>query len=860
MTYTAPSTAPNPAAVALAATSVADTAKVATAAITITAAPAAISVSLSQTTASVVAGATTSFTATVTNDPANRGVNWTLSGSGCSGAACGALSAASSASGAAITYTAPAGPPVPPSVTLTAKSIADSTKTTTAAITVTAAPPPPIAVSLSQTAANVTVTTTANFTATVTNDPGNGGVDWTLTGAGCSGATCGTVAPPASASGVAVTFTAPANAPAPPTVTLTATAIGDVSKSASATITVAPAAGAVAVTLTPKRGGLALGQSLNLTATVTNDIGAAGVTWSASTGTFSTQSTTAATYVAPLSPGSGITITATSITDATKSASATIGVTDLAGVMTYHNDWSRDGVNAQEYALNTTNVNANTFGKLFSCTTDGAVYAQPLWVPNVSIGGGTHNLLVVASMRDSVYVFDADANPCVTYWNKQLIPAGETYGSFADVGSSDIYPDIGILGTPVIDPSSNTIYLVAKTKTTGGVYHQRLHALNLSTGAEAANAPVEIGSAITVPGNCEGGTTIAFNPFRENQRAAVALVNGVVYVAWGSHGDVGTWHGWVMSFSTANLTAAPGVFNTTPNAAESLAYCEAGVWMGGGAPAIETIKGRTSLYVLTGNGIFDGLTAFGDSYLKLSTPNLALTDFFTPHNQSTLDMNDSDVGSSGTAVLIDQTSGPVQHLLVGSSKQSTIYVLNRDNMGKFNASTDTVVQEWAGGGASFSTPGFWNNTLYFFGVQFGGTLAGRSFAFNAATGLFATTPSQVTPSTFGFAGATPSISASSATTDGIVWAIDTGAYGTKKGTSRAAGPAILHAFDASNLSTELWNSSQAAGGRDTAGNAVKFTVPTIANGKVYVGTRGSDDSIGNGTTFGEIDVYGLLPN
>jgi hypothetical protein len=473
-------------------------------------------------------------------------------------------------------------------------------------------------------------------------------------------------------------------------------------------------------------------------------------------------------------------------------------------------------------------------------------------------------VVVAATMRDSVYVFDGDASPCVTYWHKQLIPSGETYGSFADVGSSDMYPDIGVVGTPVVDPSSSTLYLVTKTKTTGGTHHQRLHALNLSTGAEATNSPLEIESSITVPGNCDGGTTVAFNTLRQNQRAGLALVNGVVYVAWGSHGDVNPWHGWVMGFQTADLTAPPAVFNTTPNAAESLSYCEAGIWMAGGAPAAETVSTAnpptmtTNLYLLTGNGVFDGVTAFGDSYLKLSTPGLSVLDFFTPHNQSTLDAGDQDVGSSGTALLIDQTSS--RRLLVGSSKQSTMYVLDRDNMGKFSAGTDVTVQEWAGGGPSFSTPGFWNNTLYFFGVQYGGSLAGRSFAFNASTGLFNTAPTHTTPSVFGFAGATPSISAASATTDGIVWAIDTGAYRTRNGASLAAGPAILHAFDASNISTELWNSSQAAAGRDTAGNAVKFTVPTVANGKVYIGTRGSDDSTGNGSTFGEMDFYGLLPN
>jgi hypothetical protein len=279
--------------------------------------------------------------------------------------------------------------------------------------------------------------------------------------------------------------------------------------------------------------------------------------------------------------------------------------------------------------------------------------------------------------------------------------------------------------------------------------------------------------------------------------------------------------------------------------------------MSGGAPAADS---NNNLFVMTGNGVFDGVTDFGDSFLKLNTSTgLSVTDWFTPFNESSLDQSDQDVGASGTALLIDQPSGPVTHLLVGGSKNSVIYVLNRDNMGHFNTTTDMVVQEFAVHGRSFSTPAFWNNSLYYFGVQFGSTQVGQIFAFDTSQGLFTTTASSQTPSGFGFPGATPSISARSGA-NGIVWAIDTKNYGTSDGGSRAAAPAVLHAYDALNLATELWNSSQSAGGRDTAGNAVKFTVPTVANGKVYIGTRGNDDTQGNGTTFGEVDVYGLLPN
>jgi hypothetical protein len=721
-------------------------------------------------------------------------------------------------------------------------------------------PVAPISVTVSPGTSSVIVGQNQPFTATLVNDSSNRGVNWALSGSGCSGATCGGLSAASSASGVAVTYMAPGSVPNPATVTLTATSVADTTKTATATITVG-AAPPVSVTITPKRGGLVLAQTATFTATVTNDVAGAGVTWAATSGSFSAQTATTATYVAPASPGS-ITITATSVADTTKNATATIGVTDLAGVTTYHNDLSRDGANVQEYALNTTNVTSASFGKLFSCTVDGAVYAQSLWVPNVNIGGGTHNVIVVATMRDSVYVLDADTNPCQTYWKQTLIPTGETYGNNSDVVSADIFPDIGILGTPVIDPATNTIYLVTKTKTSSTNYIQRLHALNLLTGAEQTNSPVVISASAA--GNCEGGTTILFNPLTENQRPGLALSNGMVYVSWASHGDNGMYHGWVLGYQTANLAAVPAVFNDTPNKLGTTAYCKGGIWMSGGAPAFDTAG---NMYVLTGNGIFDGTsgsatlpTDFSDSYLKLSAPTLGVLDYFTPFNQGALDTNDSDVGSSGTAVLIDTTTGPNQHLLVGGSKGQIFFLLNRDNMGKYNSTADMVVQEWQGNSSSFQTPGFWNNNLYYFGVVFGSTTAGTVFPFNPTTRLFGTTSTATTPSQFGFAGATPSISASSATADGILWAIDTANYGTSDHGAALAGPAVLHAFDASNIATELWNSSQATGGRDTAGNAVKFTVPTVANGKVYIGTRGSDNTQGGGTTFGEIDVYGLLPN
>jgi len=611
----------------------------------------------------------------------------------------------------------------------------------------------------------------------------------------------------------------------------------------------------ITVSVSPRRGGLVTSQTLSIAATLTNDAGNQGVNWTASGGSFLPSTSTSGNAVAFTAPASAgvVTITATSVADGSKSATATIGVTDLSGVLTYHNNLSRDGANQKEYALTPSNVSTSTFGKLFSCPVDGALYAQPLWVPKVSIGGGTHNVIVVATMRDSVYVFDADTSPCVTYWNKQYLPAGETWGTYSDIGSSDIFPDIGILGTPVI--SSGTIYFVSKSKnTSSGAYQQRLHAVSLTDGSERSNSPVAIDSSITYSGTCDGGSSIAFDPLRQNQRPGLALVNGTVYVAWGSHGDVDAYHGWVLGYNASSL-ARTNTWNSSPNKLGSTPYCRNGIWMSGGAPAADS---SNNLFLMTGNGVFDADTGgsnYGDSYMKL-TSGLAVSDWFTPHDQSNLDDGDQDVGSGGTALLIDQTSGPITHLMVGAGKSGTFYVLNRDNLGHFTSNDAGAVQTWSTSGRSFSTPAFWNNSMYYFGVTFGTTKVGEQYAFDTSTGQFTTTPASTTPTGLSFPGATPSISASG-TSNGVVWAIDNSKYGTNNSGVRTANAAILHAYSASNLGTELWNSTQGSG--NAAWFAVKFTVPTVANGKVYVGTRGNDNTKGSGTTFGEIDVYGLLP-
>lgn len=638
-----------------------------------------------------------------------------------------------------------------------------------------------------------------------------------------------------------------------------------------ATVTVSPKVAAVAATT----------QSQQFTATVTGNVSDLSVTWSVdgTTGGNSAVGTISSTglYVPPAAGGAH-TITATSVALSSASATASVAVTDLAGVFTYHNDSTRDGANTQEYALTTSKVTTSSFGKLFSCAVDGAVYTQPLWVPGLSIGGGTHNVIFVATQHDSAYAFDADAKPCVTYWHANLLntlhggTANETPIIWNDVGncSGDIYPEVGVTGTPVIDAASGTIYLVSSSEVGSaggdcsygpGTFYRRLHALDLVTGSEKFNGPISITGSVAGVGN--GGSVVNFDPQKHHQRSGLALANGTVYVAWAAHEDATPYHGWLFGYNAADLSQAPSIFNTTPNGGLG------GIWAGGGAPAVDA---SGDIYVTTGNGIFDANSTtspfndYGDSILRLhpfsgSTSNgvnLSLAGWFTPWNQQNISDVDADLGSGAVVLLPDQTNGPA-HLLaqIGKSQpdpvgQAVVFLIDRDNMGQFNTGSDSqIVQSFAATCCGlWGTPAFWNNGLYFAGAW--DSL--KVFAFDPSTGLFNTTASSQSPNTFPFPTATPSIS-SQGSANGIVWAIDAGLYGYAAGQNCYAvpvpaactGPAVLHAYSATNLATELWNSSQAASNRDQAGNAVKFVPPTIANGKVYVSTRT------------EVDVYGLLP-
>lgn len=636
-------------------------------------------------------------------------------------------------------------------------------------------------------------------------------------------------------------------------------------------LTVSPAD--ISLSVSPQRAGMARGQTLSLAAT-TNDL--AGVTWSVSPAAPSLAPATSTsgqsvTWSAPQTAGA-YTVTATSLTDPTQSKSTSVGVTDLSGILTYHDDLSRDGSNSQEYALTPSDVNSSEFGKLFSCTVDGAVYAQPLWVANLKVNGAVRNVVLVATEHDSLYAFDADHNPCETLWQVSLIdsshggtggevtvPAG-TSGFLVGNGDGDLAPEAGVTGTPVIDAASGIIYVVSKSMNGAGTsFYQRLHAIDITTGAEKAGSPVTIEASF--PGTGDGGSAVAFDPRMENQRAGLALVGGVVYIGWGSHEDTNPWYGWMVGYAYDGTGFSQvGVLNAAPNNRRG------GIWMSGAAPAAD---GEGRLYVVTGNAGFDANSAsapnddYGDSLLELS-PKLAVLQYFTPSDEQSDVLYNDDFGAGGAAVLVDLPSGsPVQHLVISGGKDGNLYVLDREALGGYgDGHSWQEVSIGTEGARSNSGPppgviwgvgAVWNNYFYLAGA--GEPLV--AYRLDPSTAKLSLAATAGDPSGgFGFPGSTPTVSASG-NTNGVVWALDNTQYCING--ALGCGPAVLHAYDASNVAHELWNSSRSSA--DWAGNAVKFTVPTVANGKIYVGTRGNNTGgpYESTSASGELDVYGLKP-
>ncbi|HEY2787417.1 MAG TPA: fibronectin type III domain-containing protein, partial [Fimbriiglobus sp.] len=590
----------------------------------------------------------------------------------------------------------------------------------------------------------------------------------------------------------------------------------------------------------------------------------------------------------------------------TRTSRARLGCEELddrinpTNVLTYHNDPTSNGVNAAETALTRANVNSSQFGKLFRAPVTGQLYAQPLVMQNVAIttgpNAGVHDAVFVATEHDQLYAFDAASAAPQLLWQRNFLDLSDVNNHLAgataltpvpqaDVNTSDITVEIGITGTPVIDASSNTLYLITKTKETVGAtsyWVQRLHAINIQDGADRT-APALIGTttgantnatsiyvygsgngAVTDPYNGTGNPVVQFNALREHQRPALTLVNGVVYAGWASHGDNGPYHGWMVGWSATTL-ALTGVLNTTPNGGLG------GIWMAGGALTFD----GTYFYFETGNGTFDGSNGtgtgsnpaapapgpvtglnaqgfpskadYGDSFVKVAldpatsptsqNPNgwgLQVVDYFTPFNQAYLNSVDQDVGSSACVVVPDSYGSATHaHLLIGSGKEGVIYLIDRDNMGKYglqNAIVQNTANQLSG---SLDSAAIFNGQVYYV-EGYGGVAK----TFTLVNGVLSTTPASKSADAFAFAGSTPSVS-SNGPADGIVWDVD-------RGTNQ------LRAYSTDSYATELYTSGQAANGRDDLGAAVKFQVATVANGRVYVGS-------GTGDPNNALVVYGLLP-
>ena len=499
-------------------------------------------------------------------------------------------------------------------------------------------------------------------------------------------------------------------------------------------------------------------------------------------------------------------------------------------VLTYHNDNARTGQNLNETILNLTNVSSNTFGRLFTISVDGKVDAQPLYASAVSIPGkGTHNVLFIATEHDSVYAVDADTGTVL--WQVSLLQPGETTSD--PRSCSQVEPEIGVTSTPVIDRHQGTIYVVAMSKDGAGNYFQRLHALDVTTGQEKSGGPVDIQAVFPGTGENSSGGNVIFDPKQYKERPGLLLLNHVVYTAWSSHCDIPPYTGWLIGYDQ-NILKQVNVLNLAPNGGE------ASIWASGAGPAVDS---NGNIYLLAANGTFDttldanGFPSggdYGNAFLKIATTGnkLSVTDYFAMFNAVAESSVDEDFGSGGALVLPDMTDamGRTRHLAVGAGKDAEMYLVDRDNMGKFNPNNnDAIYQGLPGalGGPEFGMPAYFNNKIYYGAVS---DLV-RAFAF--ATAKLLATPASQTSHTFPYPGATPSISANG-TSNGIVWVTEN------------TDPAVLHAYDAEDLSHELYNSSQAPGGRDQFGTGNKFITPTIANGKVYVGTT-------NG-----VGVFGLL--
>jgi hypothetical protein len=489
------------------------------------------------------------------------------------------------------------------------------------------------------------------------------------------------------------------------------------------------------------------------------------------------------------------------------------------GVLSWHNDLAITGQNSKETVLTPGNVNQTQFGKLASYALDEQALAQPLYVANVSFpGSGTHNAIYVATEANTIYAFDAEGSVKSPLWKKSLMPPGASPvdGTTTAAGQGGpITPKVGITGTPVIEGTTGTLFAVSVTQEAGTHVH-RLHAIDITTGNEKFGGPVTISGSVPGTGAGSSKGQVLFDATLQLQRSALTIVNGVVYIAWASYQDWGNYHGWIMGYDASTLKQVR-IWNATPNGQRGA------IWMSG---ATLSSDAAGNLYVVTGNGTFDadsGGKDYGDSVIKL-TPNgntFQVSDYFTPFDQVNLALNDIDLGSSGLTLLLNQ-NGPATNLGISAGKAGKIYVIDLDKMGKFQKGSDSqIVQSipnavgTQANGNDFSTATYWQGNVYFIGNHD----VIKQFKLN--NGLLTIAPVQKGNQAYGYPGGNMTVSANGST-NGILWAIEAGNAN------------VLHAYDATNVANELYNSAQAPNGRDSFGPAVRFGVPTVINGKVYV--------------------------
>jgi hypothetical protein len=487
-------------------------------------------------------------------------------------------------------------------------------------------------------------------------------------------------------------------------------------------------------------------------------------------------------------------------------------------VLTYHNNNARTGVNPKETILAPANVNVANFGRLLTIPADGLVDAQPLYLHALTVAGAVHNVLIVATEHGTVYAFDADSG--VNLWHITTLKAGETTSD--DRGCGQVTPEIGITSTPAIlrpKTGNPVIYVVAMSKDSTGKYHQRLHALDATTGKELRKGPVDIAATYAGTGDNSSGGNVIFDPGAYKERAGLLMIGNTVYLAWASHCDIRPYTGWIMGYNI-NTLAQTTVLNVTPNGNEGA------IW---GAGAGMATDGAGNIFLLDANGDFDttlnasGFPAngdYGNAFLRLTTTGgLAVADYFEMDNESQENSGDVDLGSGGTLLVTAKDStGKVWSLAIGAGKDTNLYVVDRTNLGKFNSGSNKIYQELSG----VLPGGIWSMPAAFGGRIYYGPVNSPILAFQFKNAKLLLTATAKTSNSFGYPGSTPSVSANTGT-NGIVWAAEN------------TNPAVLHAYNATTL-IELYNSNQAANSVDHFGNGNKYVTPTIANGKVYVGT------------------------